>query len=328
MKRGMTVVDLFCGAGGLSTGFRRAGFQTVLGIDKDKKAVETFIANHPESRAIQGDMTQIKGSEILKEAGVNKIDVIVGGPPCQGFSMAGKRRPNDPRNSLFREYLRLVNELRPRAFIMENVKGLLSMRNHQNEKVIDIILKEFRKMKEYDVQLFPVNTADYGVPQKRQRIFIVGIRRGYTFTFPLKTHSKDPSETGLKKWAPLKSVVLEKEKVPAKYFYSDKLIKGFRRRERENEKRGLGFGWQFNDLESPSYTISARYWKDGAESLIAYKDKKIRMLTPKECAAVQSFPRGYNFKGSERDVYIQIGNAVPPLMAERIAGSLKEALSA
>jgi DNA (cytosine-5)-methyltransferase 1 len=327
MKRALTVVDLFCGAGGLSTGFRKAGFRTVLGIDKDKRAIETFIVNHPESKAIQEDMTKINGTDILKATELNEIDVIVGGPPCQGFSMAGKRRPNDPRNSLFREYLRLVRELKPKAFVMENVKGLLSMKNNKNEKVIDIILEEFRKLEEYNVQLHRVNTADYGVPQKRQRIFIVGTKRGYSFTFPLPTHSKCPSKDGLKKWVPIKSIILDKKQVPEKYFYSDKLIRGFRRRENENKKRGFGFGWQFNNLNSPSYTISARYWKDGAESLIAYDKKNIRMLTPQECAAVQSFPADYEFKGGEREIYIQIGNAVPPGMAQKIADSLKASLT-
>src|SRR3989338_2092163 len=326
MKRGVNVLDLFCGAGGLSTGFSKAGFNVLLGIDSNQRAIETFTSNNISSQAICGDMTLITTQEIINKIGNEEIDVIIGGPPCQGFSMAGKRRPNDPRNSLFMEYFRLVKEIRPKVFVMENVKGLLSMKNDKGEKVIEIILNEFRRLEDYIVNLYEVNTADYGVPQRRKRIFIIGTKRNYSFLFPTPTHAKEPTGN-LNKWMGIRNIIIDKDKVPKEYFYSKKLIRGFLRRERENKKRGVGFGWQINNLDNPSYTLSARYWKDGAESLIKYSPKRIRMLTPEECAAVQSFPKEYQFKGSKREVYTQIGNAVPPLMAEKIAQSIKDCLT-
>lgn len=325
MKKRFTVLDLFCGAGGLSTGFIAEDFDVVLGIDNNKKAISTFSKNHPKSKVICGDMREISGKEILKETRLKTIDVIVGGPPCQGFSMAGKRQPNDPRNSLFREYLRIVRELKPKVFIMENVRGLLSMKDEDGKKVIDIILNEFSKIKDYKIELHIVNTADYGIPQRRKRIFVIGVKNNYVLEFPKATHSKN-GEKNLKKWNGIGEILIEKEKVPNKYFYSRKLINGFKRREKINEQKGVGFGWQFNKLDQPSYTISARYWKDGAESLIKYGERDIRMMTPKECALIQSFPEDYQFEGGEKDVYVQIGNAVPPKMAQAIAKSIKKTI--
>ena len=330
VKKRFGVLDLFCGAGGLSSGFEGENFDILLGIDFFKSSLDTFQANHPNSKTLFEDISKVGYKDIKKIIGNKKIDVIIGGPPCQGFSMAGKRQPNDPRNSLFREYLRLIKEIKPTAFVMENVRGLLSMKNENGKLVKDIILEEFESLKDYKVELKSVNTANYGVPQRRQRIFFVGIKRKYSFEFPKETHNQK-GELGLKKWANLKKIILKKEKVPKKYFYSKKLIEGFKRRERKNKERKMGFGWQFLDLEKPSYTISARYWKDGAESLVKYdnsfKEGSIRMLTPKECALIQSFPKAYKFKGTEKEIYQQIGNAVPPLMAKNISKSIYKALS-
>src|SRR3989344_5053187 len=143
-------------------------------------------------KILNKDIKKVTGKEIRRLTDNKKIHVIVGGPPCQGFSMAGKRQPNDPRNSLFMEYIRLVKELNPDFFVMENVRGILSMKNENDENVIDIILKEFENIKEkgkikYNVELYRVNTADYGVPQKRNRIFIIGHKPKYRFSFPKKT---------------------------------------------------------------------------------------------------------------------------------------------
>lgn len=326
MSRELKIIDLFCGAGGLSSGFQLAGFKTILGVDNNARAIETFLANHTHSKAICNDMRNVTAQEIINKMEKQSVDVIVGGPPCQGFSMAGNRDPNDPRNSMFKEYVKVVDAIRPKIFVMENVRGLLSMKNKRGENIIDIIMNEFNKLKDYDVKYYPVNSADYGVPQRRRRVFIIGVKRGYSFKFPDKTHSKE-SEEGLKRWVGVGEVILKRKDIPEKYFYSEKLIKGFLRRERENKKKGVGFGWQFNKLDQPSYTLSARYWKDGAESLIKYDESTIRMLTPVECALIQSFPKNYVFKGNEREVYTQVGNAVPPLMAAAIAKSIKSALN-
>ena len=321
-----TVIDLFCGAGGLSYGFEKAGFNVLLGVDSDENAIKTFNLNHKNSKGICKDIKSLSVKEIKELVKNKKIDIIVGGPPCQGFSMAGKRRPNDPRNSLFREYLRIVENLKPKVFIMENVRGLLSMKNEEGKKVIDIILDEFNKAG-YNATVQKVNTADYGVPQKRHRIFIIGIKNSSSlnFSFPEQTYSKTGvSKNGkkIKSWNNVKNILIEKERVDKNLFYSEKLINGFKRREENNKKRNIGFGWSFINPDEPSYTISARYWKDGAEALIKYDEKNIRMLSSVECALIQSFPKKYKFVGNKKEIYSQIGNAVPPVMAEKIAKNI------
>ncbi len=335
MKRRFNVIDIFSGCSGLSTGFSKENFNVLIGIDFFEGALKTFQKNHPNSKILNKDIKNVTGKEIRRLTDNKKIHVIVGGPPCQGFSMAGKRQPNDPRNSLFMEYIRLVKELNPDFFVMENVRGILSMKNENDENVIDIILKEFENIKEkgkikYNVELYRVNTADYGVPQKRNRIFIIGHKPKYRFSFPKKTHSG--KEEKLKKWVGLKDILIPKNKVDKKYFYSQRLIDGFIRREKKNKKRKVGFGWQFLNKNEPSTTISARYYKDGAEALVrynnSYKEGSIRRLTPKECALIQSFPKSFRFEGTDNEIYLQIGNAVPPKMAQAIAKSIKSTLSA
>jgi DNA (cytosine-5)-methyltransferase 1 len=286
--------------------------------------IETFSRNHKKAKAIFGDIRNLSSGDIRKLCGNHSVDIIIGGPPCQGFSMAGRRLPNDPRNSLFVEYLRMVKDLKPKIFLMENVIGLLSMRNLKNKRVIDIILNEFRKIG-YHTNYYVINTADYGIPQKRKRVFIIGSRsRRYLLKFPAPTHSESGKQT--KKWVSVEKIIEPKTSVEKRYFYSKKLIEGFKRRERENKKRDFGFGWKFIDLNKPCYTISARYYKDGADALIKYSNNSIRMLTPSECAKIQTFPASYEFSGSRKKIYEQIGNAVSPQIAFIIAKSIKNSI--
>ncbi len=252
-----------------------------------------------------------------------EIHVIVGGPPCQGFSMAGPRDRKDPRNSLFMDYVRVVNHLKPSYFVLENVRGLLSMKTAKGEDVIEIIRKEFKKI-HYNIDWKVLNSADYGVPQKRHRVIVLGAIEGKEIPpYPNKTHTKNPDESNLFDntipWVGVGEVLLDKKDVPESYFHSDRMIEGFIRRKEFNLKKGNGFGAQYLSLDKPSYTISARYWKDGADALVKYSETEIRMLTLLEAARIQTFPDDYKFTGSKRDVYTQIGNAVPCLMAKAIA---------
>lgn len=310
----MNVLDLFCGAGGLSYGFKQAGFNIILGIDHDETALRTFKANHPESETICGDIFKITKKDIIKKIGKQKIDIIIGGPPCQGFSMAGKRQPNDPRNLLIKQYLKIVSKLKPKLFVIENVQGLLSMKDEKGDKVIDLI-KKTAKRYGYYIKEHLLNAEDYGVPQKRRRVVLIGSKKD-TFNLNLKKQNK----------IPVKNILLKKEKVPLRYFYSKRRIDGFKRRLQINRELGRGFGWQFLDLNKPSYTISARYWKDGAEALVKYSRNEIRMLTYQECAAIQSFPKNYIFEGGKISIYKQIGNAVPPKLALNIAEAIKKSI--
>ena len=310
MKKGLNVLDLFCGAGGLSEGFKQAGFNILLGIDNDESALRTFKLNHSESEFLNKDISKITRKDLISKTKNKKIDFIIGGPPCQGFSMAGRRNPNDPRNFLIKHFLRIVSLIKPKIFVIENVQGLKSMRTEKGELFLDLVRKKSNRMK-YNLQIHILNAEEYGVPQKRKRIFLIG--------------SLKPINIALKKSKKslLKNILLKKEDVPKKYFYSNKMIKGFKKRAIINKKLGRGFGWRFLNPEDTSYTISARYYKDGAEALIKYSEKEIRRLTLQECAIIQSFPKTYKFEEGIIKTYKQIGNAVPPMLALNIANAIK-----
>lgn len=175
----MKVVDLFAGCGGLSLGFEQAGFDVVLAIEKDEGAAETYKYNHPKATVILDDITKINNIKQYLNS-KDKIDGVIGGPSCQGFSLSGNRDPKDPRNSLFMDYLRIVRELNPKFFVMENVQGMLSMKTKTGENVIDVVLREM-KSSGYNVEYSLLNAAEFGVPQVRKRLIFIGIRKDLPF---------------------------------------------------------------------------------------------------------------------------------------------------
>lgn len=175
----MKVIDLFAGCGGLSTGYEMAGFDIPIAIEKDEWAAETYRFNHPNTKVITGDITKINDiKELVKNTG--KIDGVIGGPPCQGFSLSGNRDKKDPRNSLFMDFVRFVRELQPAFFMMENVPGILSMKTSKNEKVLDLIFKEYDDAG-YNATYKILNAAEFGVPQTRTRVIFIGIRKDLPF---------------------------------------------------------------------------------------------------------------------------------------------------
>jgi DNA (cytosine-5)-methyltransferase 1 len=311
-----TVIDLFCGAGGMSKGFKEANFQILLAIDNNAAALETYKKNNPETTTILADIEKVSNKKILEVLGKCSVDVIAGGPPCQGFSNANRiKNLNDRRNQLYKQFVRIVKLLKPKFFVMENVRGILSAKNGQNRYIIDDIKIG---LKEYNIVHQILFAANYGVPQLRKRAFIIGRKGNGSIIFPKETH--------LNNWIPVKKFLLSKENSPKNLFYSKKLIDGFKRREIMNKQRGFGFKWQFLNLDKPSYTIPARYFKDGANALVKYSNSKIRMLDWKECARIQTFPNDYIFTGSKRQIYAQIGNAVPPLLSYNVAKSIRAEL--
>ena len=175
----MKIIDLFAGCGGLSLGFKLAGYEIPLAVEKDKNAAETYRKNHPQTKVINEDITQITELENLlpKE---EKIDGIIGGVPCQGFSLSGNRDKNDPRNSLFIEFVRFVKYYKPTFFVIENVTGILSMKTKSGELVKEVIVNEFQKI-DYNVEIYTLNAAEFGVPQSRQRVFFIGLRKEYEY---------------------------------------------------------------------------------------------------------------------------------------------------
>lgn len=188
----LKVVDLFAGAGGFGLGFHLAGYQLIFSLEKDLWAAETLRFNKHSEFVFQDDIKSFTNEKQVQAACPSSPDVVIGGPPCQGFSIAGSAKqkdPKDPRNSLFKDFARWVEYLQPKVFVMENVRGILSRKNSKHEKVIDIITRTFRKL-EYDIEIWILNAACYGVPQMRERVFIVG--RNYMFskpfTEPPRTH--------------------------------------------------------------------------------------------------------------------------------------------
>lgn len=196
-KRPNKVISLFSGAGGMDIGFEMAGFQTAVAVEFDKTCCETLRTNKPDLPIIQGDLAQIPTSSILEAANLKPTEpaLVIGGPPCQSFSLAGKRMGmNDPRGMLVLQFIRVVRESLPVAFVMENVKGMV---NWENGKAIEAIMNEISEPivfegeeYKYNVKRAVLNAADYGVSQFRERVFIVGNRIGKEFLFPEPTHSQ------------------------------------------------------------------------------------------------------------------------------------------
>jgi DNA (cytosine-5)-methyltransferase 1 len=295
VKKKLNVLDLFCGCGGMTTGLTDAGLNVVAGIDIWDKAIESYESNH-DHLAICEDLKQLSPESFEEQYDIspNDIDVIVGGPPCQGFSIAGKRDKKDPRNSLFMEYCKYLDYFKPKAFIMENVMGILSMKMVNGTKVIDIIVKKLEK--NYNLKINKLYASDFEVPQNRRRVIIIGIRKD------LKIKPPEIKPVG---------TVLEKRKnIDDKYYLSDKAIAGIKAKKERMLQDGKGFGAQFLKMDSPSYTIPARYWKDGYDALVKYDDDKIRRLTTLELKRIQTFPDNYILVGNNKEIIMQIGNAV------------------
>ncbi|MBQ1784211.1 MAG: DNA cytosine methyltransferase [Gammaproteobacteria bacterium] len=196
------VIDLFCGAGGLSEGLRQAGFRPVVGVDFDKHAVATYRHNHPGVPVIEGNIENVTGEQLISLAGTPEVDLIAGGPSCQGFSTHGKRMQDDPRNFLFKHFVRLVDEVRPKMFLMENVKGMLTYGKGAFRKQIEAAFQEIG----YRTDFTQVLAADYGVPQMRHRILFIGTRiDSIRLLFPQPTHGD--AKHGLKPYVTVKEAI-------------------------------------------------------------------------------------------------------------------------
>ena len=341
------VIDLFCGAGGLSCGFERAGYNILLGIDNDKKALETFELNHNGAKSICGDITQVSYEKDIKPLiGDASIDVIIGGPPCQGMYLSGPRKFDDPRNKLYLSYIRLVDEIRPRAFVIENVPGLVGLFGGQ---IKDSIIEKFTDMG-YKIQHKILCSADYGVPQLRRRVVFVGYRDG-EFQYPLENENYVSCEMALSDLPPLVDT-LGAEEMP----YATSAQNDYQRIMREksdivhnhvaanhSEKvqeiialvpaggnykdlpdeyrntRNFHVAWTRFPDNRPAPTIDT-----GHRHHFHYKYN--RVPTVRECARIQSFPDDFVFLGNKTQQFRQVGNAVPPLMAEVIARQITKLL--
>ena len=361
----LSVIDLFCGAGGLSEGFRQAGYHVLAANDFFDAAGETFAATHPEAKFLPGPIQQYAADDFLKAAGLEagELDVLVGGPPCQGFSVYNHQRGlHDERSSLYQEYLRIVAGLRPNWIVLENVTGMTSAGGGAAVKAILDGLEDLG----YSVEAKILRAEEYGVPQERRRIVFIGNRIGLPIEFPSPTHgpgllpfttvedaisdlprlingggddgiaifasearSAFQSElrggsNGVRNHAAAKlaSVNLERLKhIPQGGSWRDipvdLLPAGMKRAKRSDHTKRYGrLSW--TGMASTILTKCDPHW--GAY----FHPDQNRTVTVREAARLQSFPDFFQFKGSRTEQYVQVGNAVPPLLGRAIAQRIFE----
>lgn len=358
----LTAIDLFCGAGGLSEGFRQAGFHVLAGQDFDARAGATFSATHPEATFIGGPIQNVTPHSLLKAAGVKKgeIDVIVGGPPCQGYSVYNHQRSeSDPRAGLFREYLRIVDGIQPRWLVMENVTGITSIAGGR------IVREIFEGMhsRGYRVDMKVLKAEKFGVPQERRRVFFIATRTDAPILFPQPTHGPG-LEPFVTVWDAISDLPVLKNgdtresrryaKSPQNAYQA--ILRGdcqyvanhsASRLASINEERmrHIPPGGSWRDIPRellPAGMLKAkrsdhtkRYGRpkktDLACTILTKCDvhwgayihpTQDRALTVREAARLQAFPDFFEFQGSRTEQYVQVGNAVPPLLGRRVAESL------
>lgn len=339
------VLDLFCGCGGFSLGFERAGFKILLGIDVWKDALVTFKYNHKNSIILQADLSTLFPEKILPLLKNEKLDVIIGGPPCQGFSVAGKRIVDDIRNKLYENFVRFVDFFKPKAFVMENVPNILTIGGGIIRKSI---IKDFTDLG-YTVDYKVLTASDYGVPQNRRRAFFVGFLNGNRYEFPTAFATEKVTSSEALSDLPENSVEDGDS-------YPNDALSDFQKLMRANsdrlynhqvsihnqktidiislvpdggnykdlptelqETRKVHIAWTRLDSNKPSFTIDT-----GHRHHFHYLYNRIP--TARESARIQSFPDDFIFTCSRTSQLKQIGNAVPPLMAEAVAKSLLKQL--
>jgi DNA (cytosine-5)-methyltransferase 1 len=352
----MKFVSLFSGAGGLDLGFEAAGWDCLYASDIDANAVETLELN--KGRRFHGtpalshayieraDVRESSGRDILAKAGIRRGDAyaVVGGPPCQSWSSAGYQLGfEDPRGRLFRDYIRIADELDVRWLVFENVRGLLTARGPDGKPGSALQhIRETLLHAGFQTRVELLNAADYGVAQRRVRLIMIGFRVGDAPPIPRPTHTKTPdlADQGLLPWASLRECLR-----PLTPPTGDEIIRPNARLEAElsglcpgtgvrspgkSEATRPGGHWGYKqgafvaDLDLPARTVTASAQQDWI------KDPKLglRRLCPRECAAIQSFPSQWDFCGNRTEQYRQIGNAVPPVLAKAVAQSLRDHVAA
>ena len=316
------VASLFCGCGGSDMGllggfdylgqeYKKLDFEIVYALDFDKWAVDTYNKNF-EHKAVCADICSVD-FETLPD-----VDVMIGGFPCQSFSTVNPTKDtNDDRANLYKQIVRFLEVKQPKFFICENVKGLMTL---QGGAIINKILGEFSSMG-YHVKYKLIKAVEFGVPQRRERVIIVGIRNDIdvTYVYPRPTHNE-------KNYVPLRSVIDKLDIENQKYYFSERAVQGVKNA-KNNMKRGL---WQ--DLNQPCLTITAHLAKTSMNSrdpiLLVDAEKELyRRFTPREAASIQSFPDTFLLNDSEPKSYKQIGNAIPPVMMWHIAKALQTSIT-
>lgn len=392
----MNCLELFAGCGGLSYGFHKNGFNIVAANELEEKIAATYKHNFPDSNVIVGDITKKEIKNEIYDCFKNKnCDVILGGPPCVAYSMSGHRNSRDPRGQLFKDYVELVKKLRPKAFVMENVKGiltithdkpvltesekeladkyysleeeklkleaekkLLSVKNKKatsipvvkNKRLLKEVKSKIRKMKKdtpkfrmnvtdiikntledlgYKVKMKLLNSANYGVPQKRERVIFIGLKNDIDkeITYPEETHNKEGTD-GKSKWVSVREAIddlkdLDENKDIQQIYTQHR--PDFIEKIKETEigtsvlkKYSESFYRCYPDR--PSNTV-----KENHGGVFVHYEKN-RVMTPRELARLQSFPDDFIFKGTKSSMLVQLGNAVPCGLSNAIAKEIKNLL--
>lgn len=323
MDKILTYIDLFSGAGGFSLGFDRAGFHQLLSIELEEAYCKTYQINFPHHTVLQQDLTALTETDLLQKIGNQIVDVVIGGPPCQGFSMAGKigrTFADDPRNHLFKEFVRVVKTVQPRFFVMENVARLYT---HRSGKTRAEIIEHFQNL-DYKVECQVLNAVDFGVPQMRSRVVFIGRKTQGEIIFPQKNQAacKTVGEA-IGHFPPLQS---------GEHFPDVANHEAMTHTPQMLEKMAfVQNGGNRNDIpetlrpKSGDVRKYIRYHRDKPSVCVTGDMRKVfhyeqnRALTVRELAALQSFPDDFVFFGKKIAQQQQVGNAVPPLLAEAIA---------
>ncbi|MAP04415.1 MAG: DNA (cytosine-5-)-methyltransferase [Halieaceae bacterium] len=343
------VLDLFCGCGGMSLGFEAAGFEIALAIDNWEKAILTYNHNHPSPVGEVLDISEFDDDRIDSLLSRGTIDGVIGGPPCQGFSTVGTRDVDDPRNFLYQEYCRIVEKIQPKFFVIENVQGMLTLGGGFFRKDIE---KRFGELG-YSVNFTILNAAEFGIPQSRKRVFFVGILNGPKFKFP--TGESIPDVNTKDALSDLPELDIQHEGIH-KFPYPGPPATDYQRYIRgsaksvtehlitmhtEQTKSIIGMipdGGKIRDLPSEYWEVrkyNKAFQRMPSEGVSATVDtghrnyfhyRQNRIPTVRENARLQSFKDDWVPQGSKTSQYKQIGNAVPPLLAENVARTLKKYL--
>lgn len=331
-----TFIDLFSGCGGLSCGLEMAGHRCLLGVDMDKDAIESFKANHKQAKGVVMDIAKLTKAKLEKLLEGQTVDMVVGGPPCQGFSTVGKGDAGDERNSLFKEFIRVVRVTQPKVVLFENVTGILAKKN---EATLKNIFKSFERLG-YNMDAKVLSADEYKVPSRRRRTIIMGVKNGEP-VFP--EASKGPKVTVQKIFKKLEAKKTihnhEIEKAQLANLTDKKRLahipagEGIRYEKDElaylPKKLRYDIDWkEISEGRFRQTKLQRLPWDAPAPTILTsrsmyYHPVECRYLTVREAALCQSFPMDFIFKGSVTAQFRQIGNAVPPLLAKSLGEEVK-----
>lgn len=338
-----TVIDLFCGIGGFSKGFEQAGYSVSLGVDNWSVALNTFKENHKDTEIINSNIEDIEDAFFLQFKGT--IDVVIGGPPCQGFSMSGRRDINDKRNTLFEEFVRVVKIVEPKVVVLENVVGLLSMKSAEGELIKDVIEEKFKELG-YSLKSRVLNASEYGVPQARKRVVFLGSKVG-EIMFPESNKTQltvtdalsNIPDVGAKQYLPYVNKYQKNMASDNNIIFNHEAMK--HNSDVQNRIKHVPPGGNWRDIPSEYYNVGGEHsnnyrrlnptlpsitLKHASKSMIIHPVFN-RVITAREVARLQSFPDNFCLLGTKFEQHQQLANAVPPLLGFEIAKEILKVLN-